>query len=414
MTRVAQSLFTLIFTLFAFQIPTAQSQEIGGIAAIVNDEVISIYDVNQRTSLFLVTSGIEQTPQIIERLRGQVLRSLIDEMMQLQAARDAEIKIQQEEIDASIKRIARDFGGDMSAITDFLDENKISIRALETQIAAELAWSYFVQRKFSGRVSISQIEIDEAYNRALESLNQSRYNVSEILLLVDNPAEEEQARNLANEIVSQLRGGVDFAAYARQFSNASSSAQGGQIGWSTLDDINAELRPALQNIRSGEISDPIRTNSGFHILKLNAFQQSGGIDSNRHIFDLLLISFKQDDPNLADHLKQTRDSFKTCKQAEQEASQYGAVNTQRTGERQLGTFMGALKSILIDLEAGEISPSVRTKESVDLIVVCDRKDDQGASVSREEVEDNIYQQRMSMMSRRHMRELRRDAVIEYR
>ncbi len=168
MTRVAQTLFTLIFTLFAFQIPTAQSQEIGGIAAIVNDEVISIYDVNQRTSLFLVTSGIEQTPQIIERLRGQVLRSLIDEMMQLQAARDAEIKIQQEEIDASIKRIARDFGGDMSAITDFLDENKIGIRALETQIAAELAWSYFVQRKFSGRVSISQIEIDEAYNRALD------------------------------------------------------------------------------------------------------------------------------------------------------------------------------------------------------------------------------------------------------
>ncbi len=78
------------------------------------------------------------------------------------------LKSSKREIDASIKRIARDFGGDMSAITDFLDENKISIRALETQIAAELAWSYFVQRKFSGRVSISQIEIDGAYNRALD------------------------------------------------------------------------------------------------------------------------------------------------------------------------------------------------------------------------------------------------------
>ncbi|MGC6471316.1 MAG: peptidylprolyl isomerase [Parvibaculales bacterium] len=407
-------LFMVVVMTFARSGLAAANTEVGGIAAIVNDQVISVYDVNQRTELFLVTSGIEKTPETIQQLRGQVLRSLVDEMMQIQAAKDAEIKIDQSEIDASIQRIARDFGGEVSAVAEFLQQNNISLKTLESQIAAEIAWSYFVQQRFSGRIRISQIEIEEAYNRAVETMSQSRFNYSEILLLSDSTDDEEKTINLAFEIVSQLRGGADFGVMARQFSNATSSAQGGRLGWVTETQLEDSVAEALRGINDGEISEPFRTNSGIQIIRRDGFQKSGGIDSNRNLYDLLLISFDSESETLAKSLLDTRENFKTCKQAEQDATLYGSTKTQRTGARPLGSFMPALKSILADLEAGEISPSVRTKDSVDLIVVCDRKDDQGRVVTRDQVENNIYQQRMSMMSRRHMRELRRDAVVEYR
>lgn len=405
----------MVFMLLVVRPGTAAANtEVGGIAAIVNDQVISIYDVNQRTELFLVTSGIEKTPENVQQLRGQVLRSLVDEMMQIQAAKDAEIKIDQSEIDASIQRIARDFGGEVSAVEAFLQQNNISLKTLETQIAAEIAWSYFVQSRFSGRIRISQIEIEEAYNRAVETMSQSRFSYSEILLLSDGISDEDKTINLAFEIVSQLRGGADFGVMARQFSNATSSAQGGRLGWVTESQLEDSVAEALRGLGDNQISEPFRSNAGIRIIRRDGYQQSGGIDSNRNLYDLLLISFDGNSDSLAQNLLETRENFKSCKQAEQDATLYGSTKTQRTGSRALGSFMPALKTILADLEAGEISPSVRTKDSVDLIIVCDRKDDQGRVVTRDQVENNIYQQRLSMMSRRHMRELRRDAVVEYR
>ncbi len=393
---------------------SAQTIQIGAIAAIVNDEVISLYDVHQRTQLFLVTSGIEKNPQTVQQLRGQVLRSLIDEKMQIQAAKDSEITVNQEDINASIKRIANDFGGKVSEVERFLGQNNIALKTLEHQIAAELAWSYFVQRKFGGRVSISQVEIEEAYNAALKTINQSRYNLSEILLLIDTSADEEKTIDLANEIVSQLRGGADFNAMAREFSNATSAAQGGRLGWLAPSQLEPKIEHTAQALKDGEISEPFRTNAGIRIILRNSFQKSGGIDSNKNLYDLLVLSFDAENQSLTDHLSSTKENFKTCKQAEQDAVKHGAIEAQRTGQRELGSFMPALGNILSELEAGEISASVRTDKSIDLIVVCDQKDDQGRSITRDQIENNIYQQKMSMMSRRHMRELRRDAVIEYR
>lgn len=392
----------------------AARRDVEGIAAIVNDEVVSIYDVEQRVNLFFASSGIPKTEENIKTLRNQVLRTLVDEKMQVQIALENDIEISQAEIDNQILRMAQQSGGDVDDIHAFLKENNIRPATLENQIRAEIAWQNFIQRKFSGRINISEAEIEETMERAINAINRTRYNLSEILLVGDMASDGARLSGLARQLIEELKKGVDFAAVARQFSNASSAATGGRVGWTTEDQLDPKLASVVTSLGRGEISAPIVTNAGIYIVKVDGIQQSGGIDPDRHIFDLLILSLTNDRPSLAADLRRIKAEFKTCKRLEQADQAYHGGTLKRTGPLPVGGYRPAVKNILLKLEAGEISAPIRNKDTTDLLIVCDRKDDQGVEVSRDQIENNIYRQRMSMISRRQLRELRRDAVVEYR
>ena len=172
-------IIALIFMAFMSSI-TVEAREVEGIAAIVNDEVISKFDVDQRVNLFLVTSGIERTPQNVDGLRRQVLRSLIQEKLQLQEARDSEIDVSRAEINAAMQDMAAGSNRSLDEVEKFLKENNVHIRTMEDQIEAELAWNRFVRGRFGGQISIGELEIDETLERAKQAMNQDRVNISEI------------------------------------------------------------------------------------------------------------------------------------------------------------------------------------------------------------------------------------------
>ena len=270
---------------------TAEAREVEGIAAIVNDEVISKFDVDQRVNLFLVTSGIERTPQNIDGLRRQVLRTLIQEKLQLQEARDSEIEISRAEINAAMQDMASGTNRSLDEVEKFLKENNVHIRTMEDQIEAELAWNRFVRGRFGGQVSIGELEIDETLERAEAAMNQDRVNISEILLLANNQLDGQRLMSEAAQIVQQLRAGINFGAVARQFSAASSSASGGNLGWIPVNQLDENIVPIIENMAAGDISDPIETSAGIYIVQLNSKQQSGGIDPMRNLFDLLIITY---------------------------------------------------------------------------------------------------------------------------
>lgn len=396
--------------LLALQTSPSHAREVEGIAAIVNDEVISLYDVDQRVDLFFATSGLEKSPEMTERMRTQVLRSLVDEKLQLQEATRVEIEIGDDEIEAQMKRLASEGNMDLDGIKDFLKENAVEDETLTTQIHAELAWNQFVRRNFSARVKIGDQEIDEQYAKAVRAVNQTRYLVSEILLNLDAFANQQQIAQLSNEIVRQLQAGVDFAAIARQFSVAPTAARGGQLGWITADQLAPRLGQAIQQMQPGQVSAPIPTPAGVYILGLIE-KRAGGNDAGKNKFDVLTIGFA----------KNTKDSrvdkfiadFKTCRRAQDAAKKINA-DAKRTGLRELRSFSATMRNAVAYLEAGQLSQPVSTPDGPMLFVVCDRKDDLGVDISRDSIADNIFSQRISMLARRHLRDLRRDAVVEYR
>ena len=393
---------------------TAEAREVEGIAAIVNDEVISKFDVDQRVNLFLVTSGIERTPQNIDGLRRQVLRTLIQEKLQLQEARDSEIEISRAEINAAMQDMASGTNRSLNEVEKFLKENNVHIRTMEDQIEAELAWSRFVRGRFGGQVSIGELEIDETLERAEAAMNQDRVNISEILLLANNQLDGQRLMSEAVQIVQQLRAGINFGAVARQFSAASSSASGGNLGWIPVNQLDENIVPIIENMAAGDISDPIETSAGIYIVQLNSKQQSGGIDPMRNLFDLLIITYDVATEGHLAKLESLRDSFTTCKNTEAKAKEMDARNVTRTGQVELRRFPKNLQSEISTTEAGQVIGPKKNEKIAEMVVVCDRKDDQGATISRDAIENNLYSQRLAIMARRHLRELRRDSIVEYR
>ena len=393
---------------------TAEAREVEGIAAIVNDEVISKFDVDQRVNLFLVTSGIERTPQNIDGLRRQVLRTLIQEKLQLQEARDSEIEISRAEINAAMQDMASGTNRSLNEVEKFLKENNVHIRTMEDQIEAELAWNRFVRGRFGGQVSIGELEIDETMERAEAAMNQDRVNISEILLLANNQLDGQKLMSEASQIVQQLRAGINFGAVARQFSAASSSASGGNLGWIPVNQLDENIVPIIENMAAGEISDPVETSAGIYIVQLNSKQQSGGIDPMRNLFDLLIITYDIATEGHLAKLESLRDSFRTCKNTEAKAKEMDARNVTRTGQVELRRFPKNLQSKISTSEAGKVIGPKKNEKIAEMVVVCDRKDDQGATISRDAIENNLYSQRLAIMARRHLRELRRDSIVEYR
>ena len=393
---------------------TAEAREVEGIAAIVNDEVISKFDVDQRVNLFLVTSGIERTPQNIDGLRRQVLRTLIQEKLQLQEARDSEIEISRAEINAAMQDMASGTNRSLNEVEKFLKENNVHIRTMEDQIEAELAWNRFVRGRFGGQVSIGELEIDETLERAEAAMNQDRVNISEILLLANNQLDGQRLMSEAAQIVQQLRAGINFGAVARQFSAASSSASGGNLGWIPVNQLDENIVPIIENMAAGDISDPIETSAGIYIVQLNSKQQSGGIDPMRNLFDLLIITYDVATEGHLAKLESLRDSFTTCKNTEAKAKEMDARNVTRTGQVELRRFPKNLQSEISTTEAGQVIGPKKNEKIAEMVVVCDRKDDQGATISRDAIENNLYSQRLAIMARRHLRELRRDSIVEYR
>ena len=393
---------------------TAEAREVEGIAAIVNDEVISKFDVDQRVNLFLVTSGIERTPQNIDGLRRQVLRTLIQEKLQLQEARDSEIEISRAEINAAMQDMASGTNRSLDEVEKFLKENNVHIRTMEDQIEAELAWNRFVRGRFGGQVSIGELEIDETLERAEAAMNQDRVNISEILLLANNQLDGQRLMSEAAQIVQQLRAGINFGAVARQFSAASSSASGGNLGWIPVNQLDENIVPIIENMAAGDISDPIETSAGIYIVQVNSKQQSGGIDPMRNLFDLLIITYDVATEGHLAKLESLRDSFTTCKNTEAKAKEMEARNVTRTGQVELRRFPKNLQSEISTTEAGQVIGPKKNEKIAEMVVVCDRKDDQGATISRDAIENNLYSQRLAIMARRHLRELRRDSIVEYR
>jgi peptidyl-prolyl cis-trans isomerase SurA len=405
---IASVLFALTPALAAT--PDTQ-RDVEGIAAIVNDKVISLFDVDQRVDLFFATSGIERSPQMRERIRSQVLRLLVDEELQMQEAERVEIKVEEEEIDNNIRRLAGESQMTIEGIREFLNGKGIEDDTLKRQIETELAWSQFVRRSFGGRLKIGEQEIEEQYKKAMRSLSEPRFKVSEILMNIESFANEDEINALSNEIATQLKNGVDFGAVARQFSISPSSARGGDIGWVTADQMDEQLARVVVQLEPGQISSPIRTTAGVYIIALAQRREGNAGDPMKNQFDILSVNF--DTSVSADTVVNYLADFKTCRRAQDAAKEMNA-EIRRSGLRELREFPPALHNMLQNLEAGQSTQPQSTPEGSVAFIVCDRKDDQGTQVSRDTIADNIYSQRIAMMARRHLRDLRREAVVEYR
>ena len=211
--------------------------------------------------------------------------------------------------------------------------------------------------------------------------------------------------------MEQLREGASFSAVAQQFSQSSTSGQGGYIGWVTEGQLDNEVINAIKNLDKDGISNPINSTGGYYIIRLNDITKAGGKNPLRNQYDLVSIIFNKENIQDANNFAK---EFISCKRIDSLIEKYNEKEVNYIGKRVLRELPSDLHEELLNKDAGETLNIREIGDNINLILICDRKDDIGIQVSRESIEENIYSQKIGMMSRRYLRDLRRDAVIEYR
>lgn len=400
----------------------AQAQQVHRIAAIVNDQVISAYDLRQRVQLVLATSGIPRTPENLKRIEKQVLRSLVDEQLQLQEAAKNDIKIKKSEIEDEIKRIAQQSNVSPEKILKSLEEQGVSTATLRDQIKAEVAWAKLVRRRFAARVNVSEEEVNQVLERMRANADKPQYRVSEIFLPVESPEQAEQIKQNAMRLLQQIRQGAPFPQIARAFSQAPSASRGGDIGWVQDGQLPRELNQVVSRLKPGRISLPIRTTSGFYILAVSDRRLSPlgkPSDAELELFQVALST--ADDKSKEQQQESIRMAYGLsqavpgCAEARQVVAQNARLQGQELGTLKLSEVANkSLQKQLTTLTEGDATDPVRTKNGYLVFFVCGREAIGETAIPREEVESQLFNQQLSMMARRYLRDLRRDATVEMR
>ncbi len=239
------------------------------IAAVVNDDAISVRDLGKRMRLIMVSSGLQDTKDVRAKLFPQILDGLINEQIMLQEARKLDITVEQAEIEAGFAKIAEQNGVSADAFKDMMRKSNIDITTMHAQIEAQIAWSKVVQQRLQPRVVISDRDVEDTLSRIRSKIGTTEYLAAEIFLPIYGDQEEEQVQRLAERLVREIRSGkARFFNLAQQFSKSAGSMNGGDMGWVQETYMSEEILDGLRSVQKNQVTDPIKTLNGYHILFL--------------------------------------------------------------------------------------------------------------------------------------------------
>ena len=388
--------------------------------AIVNGDVITQSDIEQRLQLLAIANGGQIAPEERQRLSEQVLRNLIDETLQIQAAKTEKIEIKQSDIDKTIQRVAENVKRTPAQLAAFLESNGSNIKSLRRQVEGEIAWQRLQRAKIENGVTVGDDEVKSVLDKMNASKGTQEYRVGEIFLSA-SPATETQTLDNANKILTQLRAGASFAGYARQYSEASTAAVGGDLGWVRPEQLPAQLATVLREMPAGGISNPIPVPGGFSIIAVQDTRKILTADPRDAILNLKQVSIAfpkgtsraAADP-IVSRFAEAAKSIGGCGGAEKIAADFhGEVVT--SDQVKMRDLPPALQRLMLPMQVGQATqPFGSLEEGVRVLVICGRDEIDQSAPSYDDVYNQLNEERVNSRARRYLRDLRRDAVIEFR
>jgi peptidyl-prolyl cis-trans isomerase SurA len=390
--------------------------------AIVNGDIITDTDVDHRLALVLIANGGKISDQERDVLRLQVLRNLIDEKLQIQEAAQHEVTVPEGEVDQAYGRVAANFRQTRDAFEQFLAANGSSPASIKQQIRGELAWSRLLRRRVEPFVNVGDDEVQSVIRKLEESKGKDEFRVGEIFLSA-SPETLDQVMTDARRIVEQVRSGASFVAYARQFSEASTAALGGDLGWVRAEQLSPALQGIVSALPRGSVSDPVPVPGGVNIIAVVDKRQVLSADPANAILSLKQITLgvpadlneAQARKLAADMQAKTR-NMGGCGKADEVAKGLGA-DVVSNDQLRLGDLPQQLQQILGQMPVGAATPPFGSaQDGLRVLVLCGRDDPPATAglPSFDQVYGQMNDARVNSAARRYLRDLRRDAVIDYR
>ncbi len=390
------------------------------IAAVVNDDIISTADVRARMALSLMTSGLQDSLEVKQHLLPQVLQTLINEQLQLQEGKRTDINVTQEEIDKALNRLSQDNHVPGGNIIAFLRSQNVPPSSMINQVRAALTWNKVAQRQLRPRVDVGDDEIDAVIERTRANAGKQEYLVSEIFLPMDSARDEQQIKTFAESLMQQMRGGKNFGAIARQFSQGTGAANGGDIGWIQAGQLAPDLDKLLQSTPAGDIGGPVRTSNGYHIMGVRekrtiAFNDPKDVKEASVNLQQAFLPFtaKPDREAVLQEATMLRQSISSCGGLSAKlASDFPAWRWQDLGDVKIASAPSWLSEKVRNIKMGEASEPMATDKGALILFVCSRT--MPENINRDEILNTIGTERIELLARRLLRDLRRNAYLDIR
>ncbi|MBV6418097.1 MAG: Chaperone SurA [Steroidobacteraceae bacterium] len=398
------------------------------IAAIVNDGVVLKSELDEQMQLIstrLRQQGLELPPANV--LRQQVLERLVTQEVEMQRASRAGLKVTDEMVNNALQDVARRNGIALAQLPAALESQGIDYADYRENLRKEITLSMLRQRDVVARISISPREIDQYLEREKNSPSEAvSYNLSHILISVPQAATPEQvaaAEARAEDVHRRALAGEDFAGLAVAYSNSQTALEGGSLGWRKGTELPTVLADAVIKLKAGEVSDVIRTPSGFHLVRVNEVRSTDGPAMvqqvhARHI--LIKTNELQDDATVEQRLAAARERIlkgedfaglaATMSEDPGSAAEGGDLGW--TGP---GTFVPEFEAQLASLKEGEISQPFHTQFGWHIVQLLGRREiDNSAEMKRQRAFAALRESKAEEETELWLRRLRDEAYVEYK
>jgi peptidyl-prolyl cis-trans isomerase SurA len=401
----------------AAELPTHGTERV---AASVNQEAITIHDLDARVRLGLLAANLPDTVENRQRLTEDTLRRLIDERLELQEATRLKVEVGDTEIAGGIADLEQQNHLQPAQLIPLLERNGIDPQTMRDQIHAQIAWLRVIREQLLPSIRIGEEEIDARMKQMKEGLNKVAYLAADIYLPVDDPKREEEVRSLAGRLVDQLKAGAPFSALAHQFSR-SGGATGGDLGWVARGMIDDQLLDVLSKLEPGHASVPIRTGDGYHVMLLRDKHAAGtGLSDEPTVdiaqIDLVMLPSATDGEReqMIAKFHRAVEKDNACSDYEKHAGSIAIAHYSRVGLMRPSETPADVRPLIDKLKKGEMSEPYKLENTYRFFVACDRAEATNGLPSRDEVRRRMQDERLDLLAVRYLRDLRRAAFVEIR
>jgi peptidyl-prolyl cis-trans isomerase SurA len=398
------------------------------IVAIVNTEPITHQEV--QTRLFQMEQQLGARGAAMpsrQALYSQELERLISERTQIQRARESGLQIDNQTLDNALQNLARQNQLDMDQFRQRLRDEGVDIRLLRNNLRDELLLQRIREREVQARVRITESELD-AFIREQRDTPEAAFelNIAQILVAIPDNATQDQIKPLAakaQRAAERAKAGEDFAALARELSDASDRDKGGELGFRGADRLPTLFLEATQNLASGAVTDPVRSDAGFHILKLLERRQQARADlmlSQTRVRHILLRTSAQMSESVArERLAQLRkrlaDGLDFATAARENSHDGSAQEGGDLGWAVSGQFVPEFEQAMNALAPGQVSEPVTSRFGVHLIQVQERRERKmNEREQREAARSALREKKLEEAYTTWVQELRTRAYVELR
>lgn len=416
----APFLRALLAVLLVLGSVTCTSAQALRVVARVNDDAITDFELRQRITFAVRSAGMQETPDLQQRLAPQLLRQMIDERLQIQHSKGLGVKPSEAEINQRVSEIERTAGMQPGQFKAYLQSIGVPYEIATQQIEASLAWTKIVRRRVRPQVDVSDAEIEDAMQRIRNNVGKTETRVAEIFIPIDKVDQADEAKRSADRVLEQLRRGAAFAALAQQFSQGATAQQGGDLGWILPGALDPALDAAMEKAPLRQASEPIRSPAGYHILYVidrRPFASSRPDDVRLNLVQMTLalpVNASADEVARATtEAQKAMTGVRTCQDLHTRARELkgatsGDLNNVRVGDLAANREM---HDQIPRLNAGGTAGPFRVAEGLQVVALCN-KEGAGGMPTRDVISQQILLQKLEAASRRYMREMRRVATIE--